>query len=374
MRAVVVGDLHLDALRKHFGQDSIDYQIFEVRKAYDYAVKHDIRHVIHQGDVSDKSHLSRYANSQFVALLHEYSVAGVHSHVIKGNHDVEHKEEHSLKPMETLIESGMLKGVTVYSDPKLVMVDGVPCYFAPFPCHKGITEVSKGFGHFEVEGSTRDNGMVCTVGKLDSSESNTIWDLGHLHTPHIVGDKYHYTGTLYQMNFGESLPKFFTDLNVRYENDKLDITRERIPNDPEFKFFNIEVYSIDDLAGVSDNPKYLYKLFLQQDVVLPANYQLKHDNVVDVVKFKNKDELIKLQAIGNEDYSAMFKDITDGLDPYLADNCSFTDEQYELSRGIMDEIVEKLGLQPVDVAVEEPTVYEDKPKKKSKKKKNKDKT
>jgi hypothetical protein len=138
------------------------------------------------------------------------------------------------------------------------------------------------FGHIEVLGSRGDSGRVMEGDEL--SKSNAIVSMGHLHTPHQVRNTY-FAGTIYQTNFGESLPKFFQHI-VWSSIDDYEINS--IPFDPKYKLFNCVVETQADVDSLPRDPKHLIKLVVKDgaDITVPDI-----SNIVLTKAFKTKSEL-----------------------------------------------------------------------------------
>lgn len=283
-----LGDVHLDKLGRLLGERQFDLQIGELHKPMQYALSKGIRHVNFLGDVSEHPYLSVTAFCKLLRFLKAYDDK-LNITFILGNHDFAENGVHSLLPFIQMQELKMFNTVKFYTAPKVVKFGDVKVNYSPYPFTDGIKKAVN-LGHFEVSGSTRDNGRII---KEAHDVGNIDWDMGHLHTPHDVGSV-HYVGTLYQTNFGESLPKSFTHAKYRMSGGKLQHKRVRVPNDPKFKLFNLKVESKSDLKEIHKNENYLYKLFVQSKYDISAKDLEKYPNIIDVKGFTTKEELTAL--------------------------------------------------------------------------------
>ncbi|QJT71199.1 Metallophos_2 domain-containing protein [Vibrio phage vB_VcorM_GR11A] len=334
---VAVGDWHLDKLDKRLGEDAIKLQMAEIRKACDYALDNGIKHVIYLGDTADNPRLSYRAIIAIQEHYAYYDRKGLNQHVILGNHDVEAEDFHALETLESLINLGMFDNLKFYKNPEQVWMSGVPFNFLPFPADKPIDDINAvNIAHIERPGALRDNGMKINKGGTEEDDGRKdVWDVGHLHTPHTVGRTV-YAGTLYQTNFGESLPKSFLHCTATYDAKKNRIKRDyqRINNDPAFKFFNLEINELADLKKIEKNPLYLYKLYTNTDIELPKNMLTKHANVIQVLGFSSKEELKELMDTST---AKITHDVRDGLEEWLTENRGFDAKKVKRAKHLLDQ-------------------------------------
>ena len=289
---VFVGDLHLDKLRKLFPELHLKLQFAEINKVCEYCIKQGIRHLIFQGDIGESFRLSEDATEALLRFLHKWD-GKLEFHFILGNHDWAENGVHCLRPFVLMYEFKWFKSVHVHSTLSQVTIGGIDFNMMPYPHTKPPKSKRQAVnvGHFETVGSMRDNGRVIKTG-VEVPKKQVVF-CGHLHTPHDVGPV-HYSGTLYQLNFGESLPKSFTVAKFKYSGDRLLKQVKRIPVDPRFKLINLVVEKRSDLKKVDPNPLYLHKLFLSAGIDLPDNFLTKNPNVVNIDGYANKQELSAL--------------------------------------------------------------------------------
>lgn len=279
---VGIGDLHMDKLSKllpGFGNAAV---AAETRKVLDYAKKHGVVHVFYYGDVCDKSRMSYSGHTELTQILFGPEYADLNHWVILGNHDFEENGTHSLQVLQQFAESTGRSNVHIITQPTETKIDGVRVRFLPYP-HESTSKDALNVGHFEAAGALRDNGKRIT----DGYSKNHLCAMGHLHTMHQVRRMY-YSGTLYQTNFGEKLPKFFHHAKVMPDlRHKFKCVRHT----PSFTLTNLEVRSRADLKKVSSNPLDLYKLFVHSSVKLRPDDLEKLNNVVRINKFETEKDL-----------------------------------------------------------------------------------
>lgn len=291
---ICIGDFHADKLKNLFPENHLDLQINEVKKAIDVAMRLGESHLCFLGDLSENIRLSVEAECKLIKFFLELDNK-INVHVILGNHDFAENGNHALLPFFELQRQKVFSTINFYDKPTTKKIEGVLHNFCPYP----FTEANPSainYGHFEVSGSTRDNGTK--IKKAHDIDEKENWIMGHLHTPHDVGNT-HYVGTLYQLNFGESLPKYFSIVNGRTKNGKLKVKKERHLVSPAFKLINLAVENEKDLKKIDKNPLNKYRLLLSESFATDLDVMEKYPNVVKIDGYKTKQEM---QALIEESF------------------------------------------------------------------------
>lgn len=285
MEAIGIGDLHFGKL------DSLipDVNRFIVRalsRVFDYALENGVTNIIQYGDVGEKPRLNYESQVALYGLLGKKKYRELNLHFILGNHDFAEDGTHTLQVLDVISKWREPNNLKVYTKQELVSIDGVPFNFMPYP----FTETKKdkiNVGHFEVSGSLRDNGRRIDEGI--QTKHHTL--MGHLHTKHKVRNT-HYSGTLYQTNFGEALPKYFHHVKLPKGAPVSEMEVENVKFNPPWKLLNETISSVQDLDRLEHEPYTLYKLFLKEGLDLDINQVLTdYPNVVRHNVFKNKKDL-----------------------------------------------------------------------------------
>lgn len=265
MEAVVTTDWHLDVLNngvfRHDPEQGIKLQIKDIEKPFEYALENGIKNIIVAGDIGQHCELSSLAKFYLLSLLMKYdSILDIH--IIPGNHDYNKVGVHSLKLVELLCEKNKFNSVYLYTDPTLVEIEGTPVYFLPYPHTKGKKNVVN-VAHLDPNGARRDNGKKITNG-CDLLE-DTQWIVGHLHTYQNFGNLI-LPGTLYQCNFGESLPKGFLHVKAgkKFRHRFIEVK-------PSFTFNTILIESSDDWTQISRNEREFYRVYVQSSLTVPED-------------------------------------------------------------------------------------------------------
>ena len=315
-KAVAIGDLHLDGMMD-LGLEGNEKVIKEVQRVQNWCLDNGVFNIILLGDVCDKPILSYEAHRLLMETFARFK--DMTYYIILGNHDWRSNGNHSLQLLESFYKNS--DNVHIITEPTQHLFGKVKVNFLPYPypnkkCDLDLKNAIN-VAHFEVEGSTRDNGSLNDGGA--KVPKGTTWLMGHLHTPHDVGGV-HYVGTLFQRNFGESLPKSFSFIQAKMSSGQLTTKIRRVNHEPLFKLINKDIVEQDDLTSITSNPNHLYKLTVAANVILPPTFLLGRPNIVRTQVYKNKaekalllsDYIIIEQSDGSDDY-----DVHEGLDDYL---------------------------------------------------------
>lgn len=287
MECVTIGDLHTtDAagsggLAKYI--ENPDRMIMdECRKVMTYAQNNGIETVIFKGDICNGPRMSYSAMLEASSLFEEYP--DLEFHLIPGNHDMFGETTETGHSLEVLSKLCKLPNVKFHTEPKTYKIDGARVRFLPYP-HEDFDLNALNIFHKEVYGSKGDSGRAMKDDKL--SKTKAVVAAGHLHTAHRVRNT-HYSGTLYQTNFGESLPKYFH--HVQFNSAK-DYQIDLIEHDPTYKLHNIVLNTRDDLQLIPHSRTDLVKLVIQDGADVSAADYSEFQNIVVIKNFKSKEDL-----------------------------------------------------------------------------------
>jgi DNA repair exonuclease SbcCD nuclease subunit len=308
-RALCVGDLHLDKLAKLFPDNHLQLQFNEITKVCSYAINNGYDRIIFLGDIGENPRLSYEALCAFIDFLSKWD-EHLKFDFILGNHDFAETGIHSLQPFVNWQKKKFYKNIKIYDKAKLVEIDGVQVNYSSYPSTTGYDNAIN-IGHFEVSGSTRDNGMI--IKKSHNVNPEHLWVMGHLHTPHQVKNVW-FAGTLFQLNFGEGQEKSFLAIEAKMRKGKLKTKIERIECSPEFKLFNLTVNSKSDLKKIEKNDLYKYRLLVKSSFDLPENLTEKYKNIVKIEGYKNKKELEALKTSSFLELTAQTIDLPSNKD------------------------------------------------------------
>lgn len=304
---VLTTDWHLDGLARFFDTDeqAIDVQMREIEKPFEYAVNKGVKKVWVLGDLGEHPTLSDYAALSLLRLFLKYDGV-LDIEVIRGNHDFRREGSDSLLWFSELYSYEKFKSIRIHTNPLQEKIDGVWVNFLPFPAVKGLkTKDGKpalNLAHIEPSGALRDNGNKIKKG-IDISGKD-FWLIGHLHR-HQVFTNALLPGTLFQKNFGETLPKGFIHFKAKMMGDKLKTKFEFIQNNPAFRLETVEVNGEKDWDQISSDPMIFYRVYCGEGVVVPEGFLDRHPNVIDWsgnhIQVKNEDGEIETAELDHKD-------------------------------------------------------------------------
>lgn len=309
LRAVCVGDVHLDALNKYNhvfrlqqgGPTYNDIVCAEIQKVYDYAERNGIEHVWFLGDIAERPRLSQEAHERWNRSMLSPRRKNFRTRGIIGNHDFEDIGFHSMQAFQACLDSGQFPNTSwYYGVPHIETIDGIEVGFLPYPHANGPrkkkdTKPRVYLGHFDVAGAKRDNGRPIEEGVGDDVlVPDDYWVIGHIHTYQTPRANVILPGTSYQLNFGESLPKGFLDITFKYEGGKLLKKYEWIQNEPLFKLLNVAINTPSDFDQIEESPHLLYKLFVRKGIDIPPTLMRSRPNIVNNLQFKDDGELVEV--------------------------------------------------------------------------------
>ena len=290
---VGIGDLHLtDSAGKGglsaYIEDHDDHVAqLVIDQPLAYARRKSIRHILLYGDLCENPRMSYAGHLALGRILSEPFNAKTGElfefHIILGNHDMFDVEPSAGHSMD-LVKLWGRPNVKLYEKPTNVKVAGLPVRFLPFP-HQSFHPTALNVAHVDVAGSKTDSGRLNEGEHLSASKATCV--IGHIHTSQRVRNS-HYSGTLYQTNFGESMEKFFHHISF---DDGWVI--EKVPVKPTYRLHTVTVESAADLKGVPSGKHDLVKLILVTSKVKSVDYQ--HLNVVKTVPVKNSAEAVLAQ-------------------------------------------------------------------------------
>lgn len=327
LSGVVTADWHLGGMAKVF-QDPLSRQIAEIHKPYKFAIERGIERVFVPGDMSDIARLGEHELIALITLLLNYDEY-IYTDYVLGNHDVSHLGKTSMDVLKVLSDSGFFKRFRVHTKPVAEKIDGVYVSYLPYP----FFEVAKAklppvvFGHVELIGAIGDNGRPMREGHDDKlkRQKGDFLITGHIHQyQYLESKRAIYPGTLYQKNFGESLPKGFIEFTAKYKNDRLIVDHEFVNSHPNFNLVTKLIRSNKDFDKLSSDQDKRYKLLIEEGVIVPKNLTLDFPNIVYIngasskVKPNMEGEVVGDQMVSIQDMPKF--GITTGLTKYLKDS------------------------------------------------------
>lgn len=291
LQALFTSDWHFDGLRNHYPTDHAKRVQREVEKVYQYAVKHGIKYVIVPGDISDSYKISPESVKALLETWIKYDDL-VETYYMTGNHDYADSKTTSLNIFESMTEFKMLKNLKVIKDLTQVKLDKVTLNFCPFPHSQPqkLTVPCINILHQDVAGAVGDNGREIKVKhdvEVDPDRDFTI--SGHIHKHQFLKKRrvlYH--GALFQKTFGEDLPKGFVSLKAKVVNGKMSVKWEYVENKPHFELVTVRIDDQKMFSKLEANPNIRYRIYVSDDVVVPARLRQDIPNIDQLWSIKGK--------------------------------------------------------------------------------------
>lgn len=292
LEALSTSDWHLGGMYKPLGGRAAELQFNEIHKVYHYGLEHGVPRIFVPGDISDSPTLDEENMIRLVTLLVTYDDE-IETHYMRGNHDVKSKFKTSLDLLAVLADAGVFKRFKLHTKANTSMIDGVNVSFLPWPSFEAPkADNGKGrliFAHIEAIGAIGDNGRPLKAGneeKVIRTADDYIVS-GHIHQyQELKKKRMMYVGTLYQKNFGESLPKGFIHFKAGYKKgeSKLQFKHDFINSRPNFVLESKVIKGPEDFADLKADPNIRYKLFVDRNagVIIPKHLTQKFPNIVHI--------------------------------------------------------------------------------------------
>lgn len=292
LEGMLTSDWHLGGMYKPLGGKAPAMQFTEINKVYKYALENGKEHVFVPGDISDTPRLDEENFMLLVTHLLTYDDS-INTYYIRGNHDVEHKFKTSLDVLSMLCDGGVFKRFKLFTRADTITIDGTNVSFLPWPDMEApAAKNGKGrliMAHIECAGAIGDNGRALKSGNEDQvvRTADDYIVSGHIHQyQELKKKRLLYVGTLYQKNFGESLPKGFCEFRAGYKSGekKLNFKHTFINSRPNFVLENFIVKDQSDWARLKADPNIRYKLFVDRNsgVIVPKGLAQQFPNIVHI--------------------------------------------------------------------------------------------
>lgn len=303
---LVIGDVHLEAHSRYsLLEDWVTPVSRVMTQVKDYAKREGIKTIIQLGDVFNSPYPLKTTQIAWLKMLDP----DFDWHIIMGNHDYVYEEadgnqelgeSNAYTLLEYFEQMGALPHIHYYLKPTYKKMGGIPFNFLPFPYtqpkakfrDENTGKSSIKIGHYEVGGYKMDNGF--DIKSTNKADRLTI--LGHIHTPQFPL----YPGSLIQCNFGESPKKQFWHCTAVLKKGHLRVEKKVVPIVLPFQLVNVQVNNDEDLKQLDNykddtTHKYLLKLIVNKDVVLPADLKIRYNNIESIVGCNSKQQALALE-------------------------------------------------------------------------------
>lgn len=248
------------------------YKKFYTECFFDYLDKHDIKSIIHLGDIVDRR---KYINFVTLRALKDIFVdpcsqRDIDLHVIIGNHDIPYRNSNNINAMREVFEHGSNQIIKFYDSPTDINVGGLDIALVPWINPENEVETMNFLkntksqvclGHLELIGFEMMRGMKQTHGyETKPFEKFDLVCSGHYHHKSKSGN-INYLGAPYEMTWSDYQdPRGFHILDT--ETRELEFIRN-----PYSMFYKI---------WYDDEDK-------EQNQVIPDNYDMYTNTYVKVI-------------------------------------------------------------------------------------------
>ena len=305
----------------HFGvrNDSEAFRNYQLRFYneifFPYLEKHNIKTLIHLGDVVDRRKFINFQTAsiyrkQFWDRLYKEKID---THIIIGNHDTYFKNTNEVNAIDNLYTS--FDGINepfIYTRPKVVDFDGTPILLMPWICDDtreesiqmlNTAKADLCFGHLEIKGIEMQNGVINEFGneKADFKRFDRVVS-GHFHK-HTDDGQIFYCGAQYEMTWSD------------YQDPK------------GFHIFDTETREIERIW----NPLTIHKKIIYND-------KIKDYNNLDLKPYHN--HFIKLIVLNKTDDEQFDKFVERLYNEITVHDLNIIEDYSDIKASVRDDVVE----------------------------------
>ena len=305
----------------HFGvrNDSEAFRNYQLRFYneifFPYLEKHNIKTLIHLGDVVDRRKFINFQTAsiyrkQFWDRLYKEKID---THIIIGNHDTYFKNTNEVNAIDNLYTS--FDGINepfIYTRPKVVDFDGTPILLMPWICDDtreesiqmlNTAKADLCFGHLEIKGIEMQNGVINEFGndKADFKRFDRVVS-GHFHK-HTDDGQIFYCGAQYEMTWSD------------YQDPK------------GFHIFDTETREIERIW----NPLTIHKKIIYND-------KIKDYNNLDLKPYHN--HFIKLIVLNKTDDEQFDKFVERLYNEITVHDLNIIEDYSDIKASVRDDVIE----------------------------------
>ena len=283
MKIAIITDTHFGARNDSVQFDEYFYQFYE-GQFFPYLQKHNIKTVIHLGDVLDRRKFVSYriAKNFRERFILPFQALDIELHALVGNHDIFYKNTNDVNSLQELIND-RYKKIHLYPEAQEVTFDGLPILLMPwinsqnYVYAMGMIDETKAdicMGHLDINGFKMNKTAIMSehgYPKETFKRFETVMS-GHFHHKSDDGQIY-YLGTPYEM--------MWSDYNEQkgfhiYDTETKQLTRIINPYTIFSKIFYDDTKEDYDKHDVSKYKNHYVKL-----IVVNKNDLYKFDKFTD---------------------------------------------------------------------------------------------
>ena len=326
MKIALITDTHLGARNDNPYYADYFYKFF-TELFFPYLKQHNIKTLIHLGDIVDRRKFINFKTSNLFRLnfMQRLWQEKIDTHIIIGNHDTYYKNTNEVNAVDELLTTyDGLHEPFIYTNPKVVELGGIRILFLPW-VNSSNEEQTKMMleqesadivlGHLAVKGFMMNNGHMSDTG-LEKSLFKRFEKVltGHFHKKADDGQIY-YLGSPYEFSWSDyNCPKGFHILDT----ETREIERIKNPLTIHHKInYNDELndYSNYDYSQCKDK-------FVKLIVDKKKDYYLFDKFIDDMYKKTNVYDLKIIEDYSDLDASTVADDIAEKSEdtPTLLEN------------------------------------------------------
>lgn len=296
---------------------------------FPYIDEHNIKHIIHLGDVTDKRKQINYLTA---SVLHDQFIKpimdrNIELHVSIGNHDTYFKNDNKINSMQTLYGTSEYKKIYSYTEPKEIHIDGLDILLVPWinkeNHEKSVNIIQNSrapfcMGHLQIEGAMMQKGIKCEHGISPKLFNNfdSVYS-GHFHHNSTLGNIV-YLGNFAQFYWDDyGTDKGFNILDTRTREN----TRIQNPYNIFVKYhYNDKNKTLDILLKDLDTDKfdgtYVKVIIDHKENLHTFDSFIKEFEKKDVIDLKVIEDVIDLDELRSSDIISEAEDTLSILKTY----------------------------------------------------------
>ena len=211
MKIALVTDTHWGA-RNDSNIFANYFSKFWKNNFFPYIDKHDIRHIIHLGDIVDRRKYINYVTADNLKkdFINPLIQRDIKFWCLIGNHDIYYRNSLEINALDQLY--GVDESINLITKPEEINIDGCDLLLMPWICKNNWDETWKAIkyskcqimlGHLELNGFEMHRGAVCETGfDLEQFKKFDMVLSGHFHHKSSSGN-IHYLGSPYEITWSD---------------------------------------------------------------------------------------------------------------------------------------------------------------------------
>ncbi len=322
MKIALITDTHLGARNDSPSFNEYFFKFWE-NVFFPYIEKHDIKNIIHLGDIVDRR---KYINFQTLNSFRKRFIDRVpYMDVIVGNHDVPYRNSNEVNAIGELFADR--KNINVISEATTINRGGLDIAIIPwinssnyFSTKKFIldTPAKIAMGHLEIAGFQMEKNNICNTGipREEFDKFETVYT-GHFHHKSSDGHIF-YLGNTYEITWAD-----YDDKRGFHIFDTETLELEFIEN--PYRMFHKIIYdgNVETLDTIENKDFSMYKDVIVKVVVVNKSNQIVFDKFLDnIYKVQPLDlniveDFTDFSAISENDIVDQADSTTDILNKYV---------------------------------------------------------